>query len=373
MITVKGERSYSYSIIKTEGIFDAGNSALLSGGDSQPGARRFVIVDKNVHRLYGEQLERYFDERRILASIKVVDAGDRNKSERNYISIFGELCKFDLMRRSEPIVAIGGGVVTDLAGFVASTYRRGVPHVKVPTTLMGYIDASVGIKTGVNFGPFKNRMGSFEIPEGVILDKSFLKTLDRRNLVNGVGEIVKLAVILDGGLFEDLERGGRSLVTNSFQDDIGQTVLDKSIVGMVQELSPNLYETELRRKVDFGHTFSLAIESASDYEIMHGEAVAIDVLFSSYLSLQRGLISGMEFERVVDLFRALGLPMWSRHISAELFWDGIEERVMHRDGKQLIPVPTGIGVCDFINDLEWDEVCSATDAMRDLFSDSDAA
>jgi 3-dehydroquinate synthase len=316
---------------------------------------------------------RYFDERKVHTNIKVVDAGDRNKSEHDYISVFGELCHFDLMRRSEPIIAIGGGVVTDLAGFVASTYRRGVPHVKVPTTLMGYIDASVGIKNGVNFGPFKNRMGSFEVPESVILDRSFLKTLDRRNLVNGIGEIVKLAVILDAGLFEDLERGSPSLINNRFQDDLGQQVLDKSIVGMVNELSPNLYETDLMRKVDFGHTFSLSIESASDYEIMHGEAVAIDVLFSSFLSLQRGMISGMELERIVDLFRDLGLPMWSRHISAELFWKGVEERIMHRDGKQLIPVPVGIGACDFINDLEWDELCSATEAVRELFSDSEVA
>lgn len=373
VITVKGERSYSYTITKTENVFDIDNDALLSGGDANAGARRFVIIDKNVYGLYRLQIERYFGKRGVVTNIKIVDAGDRHKSETSYISLFGDLCEYDLKRRSEPIIAIGGGVVTDLAGFVASTYRRGIPHLKVPTTLMGYVDASVGIKTGVNFGPFKNRMGSFEIPAGVILDKSFLKTLDRRNFINGIGEIVKLAVILDAGLFENLECGGASLVSNKFQDEMGQIVLDKSILGMVRELSPNLYETELQRKVDFGHTFSLAIESASDYEIMHGEAVAIDILFSSFLSLQRGLLSVREFERIVALYEFLGLPMWSCHITPDLLWGGVRERMMHRDGKQLIPVPTTIGVCDFINDLRWDEIRSAVEALERDFADSKAA
>lgn len=372
MITVKGERSYSYSITRTESIFDINNDALLSGGDVQPGARRFIIVDKNVYGLYGSQIEYYFGEREITANIRVVDAGDKQKSETNYISVFGDLCQYDLRRRSEPIIAIGGGVVTDLAGFVASTYRRGIPHLKVPTTLMGYIDASVGIKTGVNFGSFKNRMGSFEIPAGVILDKSFLKTLDKRNLVNGIGEIIKLSVILDAGLFEDMERGGKSLVSNKFQDEISQIVLDKSILGMVRELSPNLYETELQRKVDFGHTFSLIIESESDYEIMHGEAVAIDILLSSYLSLQRRHLSTREFERIVALYESLDIPMWSSHITPDLLWDGVRERVMHRDGKQLIPIPTAIGACDFINDLRLDEIRSAVNFLETKFAGREA-
>lgn len=373
MITVKGERSYSYSITRTESVFDINNDALLSGGDAHPGARRFIIIDKNVYGLYGSQIECYFGEREIATNIRVVDAGDKHKSETNYISVFGDLCQYDLKRRSEPIIAIGGGVVTDLAGFVASTYRRGIPHLKVPTTLMGYIDASVGIKTGVNFGSFKNRMGSFEIPAGVILDKTFLRTLDKRNLVNGIGEIVKLAVILDADLFEVMERGGKSLVSNKFQDELGQIVLDKSITGMVSELTPNLYETELQRKVDFGHTFSLVIESESDYKIMHGEAVAIDILLSSYLSLQRGILSARAFERVIALYESLDIPMWGSHITPDLLWSGVSERVMHRDGKQAIPIPTAIGACDFIHDLRRDEIRSAVAILEREFGGEVAA
>ncbi|MGE5546240.1 MAG: sedoheptulose 7-phosphate cyclase [Solirubrobacterales bacterium] len=364
MIIVKGDKPYSYSIKKTQRIFDPDNDALLMGGDTEPGTRRFVVVDANVYRLYKTEIGNYFAQRGVDAKIALIDSGDKQKSETSYISLFSDLCDYDVRRRSEPLIAIGGGVVTDLAGFVASTYRRGVPHIKVPTTLMGYVDASVGIKTGVNFGPFKNRMGSFEIPAGVILDKSFLKTLDRRNLANGVGEIVKLAVITDASLFHDLEQAKSTLYALKFQDALGQVILDKSIQGMVHELSPNLYETDLQRKVDFGHTFSLAIESASGYEIMHGEAVAIDVLFSSFLSLQRGILPQREYYRIVGLYRSLGLPMWSPNITPDLFWNGVQERVMHRDGKQLIPIPTAIGECAFLNDLEWNEVRSAVAVLE---------
>lgn len=364
MITIKGERSYSYSIVKTEHIFDIHNDALLSCGDSHPGARRFVIVDNNVYGLYGSQIEHYFTEREINANIRLVEAGDKNKSEKNYISLFSDLCSYDLKRRREPIIAVGGGVVTDLAGFVASTYRRGIPHIKIPTTLMGYVDASVGIKTGVNFGDNKNRMGSFEIPALVILDKEFLKTLDDRNIINGIGEIIKLAVILDPSLFEDMERLGSLVVSDRFQGESGNIVLDKAIMGMVNELSPNLYETNLQRKVDFGHTFSLVIESVSDYQIMHGEAVAIDILLSSFLSVQRNCLPAHEFDRIVSLYELLGMPMWSSHITPDLLWAGVGERFLHRDGKQSIPIPTAIGECGFINDLRFDEICKAVKTLE---------
>jgi 3-dehydroquinate synthetase len=113
-----------------------------------------------------------------------------------------ELDTFPIHRRDEPIIAIGGGTLTDVVGFVASSYRRSVPHLKVPTTLMGYVDASIGIKTGINFDGHKSRLGSFEPPRKVLLDKTFLQTLPREYILDGTGEIIKLAVIKDAGLFK---------------------------------------------------------------------------------------------------------------------------------------------------------------------------
>ncbi len=200
----------------------------------------------------------------------------------NYIKLFDELDKFPINRRNEPIIAIGGGVVTDVVGFVSSCYRRGIPHIKIPTTLMGYIDASIGIKTGVNFNGNKNRMGSFEPPQHIVLDKTFLLSLPERHILNGVGEILKIAVIKDKYLFELIENYGIQCIEDKFQNKKGKEILDISIQDMIKELEPNLYESNLERCVDFGHTFSLALEMNDVNNLLHGEAVTIDIVFLLY-------------------------------------------------------------------------------------------
>ncbi|CAM5261256.1 hypothetical protein [Rhodanobacter lindaniclasticus] len=154
------------------------------------------------------------------------------------------LDEFPIHRRDEPILAIGGGVLTDVVGYVASSYRRGVPHIKVPTTLIGYVDAAVGIKTAINFNGRKNRLGSFEPPRRVLLDRRLLRTLPRRHLRNGVCEIVKLAVIKDATLFAQLERHGAASIAGAFQGEAAGEILDRAIDDMLQELAPNLFEEQ---------------------------------------------------------------------------------------------------------------------------------
>src|SRR5215207_258830 len=198
---VSHQRIIEYEIVNCENIFDLQNEALLSVGKIE-NARRFVIVDANVNQHFSEAIREYFSFHKIETKILVFPSGEENKSVDRYLDILHELDNFPINRRDEPIVAIGGGVLTDIAGFVASSYRRGVPHVKVPTTLMGYIDASVGVKTGINFNNHKNRLGSFEPPKKVFLDRNFLKTLPRRHLLNGMCEMIKLAVIKDSMLFQ---------------------------------------------------------------------------------------------------------------------------------------------------------------------------
>lgn len=365
MITIKGHFIYNYTLQKTVNIFSPENHILLELAKTNYKGRHFILIDRLVNTIYGGDIENYFYKNGIEIKVCVIDSGEQSKNQNSYLDVFKELCLFDAMRKDEPLLAIGGGVITDLGGFVASTYRRGIPHIKVPTTLMGYIDASVGIKTGVNFGPYKNRMGSFTIPTGVILDKSFLKTLDKRNIINGIGEIIKLAVILDPVLFDLLERGGKALIENKFQNELGDTILDRSIEKMIEQLSDNLYETTLKRKVDFGHTFSPILESSSNYKIMHGEAVAIDVLYSCCVSYLRGLLKMKDLDRILVLYKELNIPTWSIHLISEYLWNSVKERVMHRNGMQLIPIPIGIGQCKFINDLRPEEIQPAIDILEE--------
>ncbi len=254
-------------------------------------------------------------------------------------------------------------MLTDVVGFAAASYRRGVPHIKVPTTLMGYVDASVGIKTGINFNGCKNRLGSFEPPRRVLLDRRLLGTLPRRHLENGVCEIIKLAVIADAGLFAMLEQSGAAGVACAFQDARGGEILDRAIDGMLQELEPDLWEDDLARKVDFGHTFSYGLETRFEDRLLHGEAVLLDILVSAAIARARGLLAAPACERIFDLVDALGIVPRLELLDAGLMWQSLMDRVEHRNGLQRVPLPRAIGECIFVNDVARAEIEAAIDVL----------
>lgn len=361
---VSHRRTIEYEVVNCENIFDPQNDVLLSAGKKK-NTRRFIVVDENVEKYFSKQLREYFNFHNIHTKILVFPSGEENKSVDNYLHILRELDEFPINRRDEPIIAIGGGVLTDIAGFVASSYRRGVPHIKVPTTLMGYIDASVGVKTGINFNNHKNRLGSFEPPKKVFLDRNFLKTLPRRHLLNGVCEMIKLAVIKDVALFELLESQGPACIESKFQDDTSALILNRSVGGMLEELQPNLFEDDLARKVDFGHTFSYGLETNHEAHLLHGEAVLIDILVSTLLANARTLLSERETTRVFDLVAALGIELNYNLVTPELLWNTLEERVYHRNGMQRVPLPEGLGQCTFVNDIHFKEIQFACKALRE--------
>ncbi len=348
--TVAYTRPIQYDIVNTEGIFDPSNLALLSG-TKDSGSARFVVVDSAVYDLHESAIHQYFLQNALTAKIIRFVAGEENKSLSAYQHVALALDAFPVDRRSEPLIAIGGGVLTDLVGFVASTYRRGIPHIKVPTTLMGYVDAAIGIKTGVNFNHHKNRLGSFEPPLQVILDRHFLTSLPRRHLLNGVAEIIKLAVISDASLFEQLENAGLSSLNACFQNEAGAAILDDSITGILKYLEPNLYEEDLARALDFGHTFSPAFEMKAEGALLHGEAVIIGVVICSALAYLRGWLSLHDFNRILALIHTLGLPVDLQYLCPTLMKNALIERTHHRNGQQNVPLPQGIGHCAFANDL----------------------
>ncbi len=352
------QRAIEYEVVTSPNIFQPQNEALLSVGKRE-NTRRFVVVDGNVEKYYSTEIRDYFKQHKIETKIVIFPAGEENKSVDNYLWLLRELDSFPINRRDEPIIAIGGGVLTDVTGFVASSYRRGVPHIKIPTTLMGYIDASVGIKTGINFNGNKNRLGSFEPPKKVFLDRTFLKTLPKRHILNGVCEILKLAVIKDVSLFDLLESHGAECVDSKFQDESGASILNRSVEGMLEELQPNLYEEDLTRKVDFGHTFSYGFETVQASQLLHGEAVLIDIVISSILAKARDLLSELELNRILNLITKLGLVINDDPINPDLLWKTLEERTYHRNGLQRVPLPDGLGKCTFVNDIKFDEIQSA--------------
>jgi len=360
---VRTQRPIAYDVIKAPRLFDADNRRLFDYGRSD-GGRRFVVVDANVDHLHGKAIRDWFAHQGIEARVVVFPGGEEHKTIALYQDILRELDGFLIHRRDEPIIAIGGGVLTDVVAFVAATYRRGIPHIKVPTTLMGYIDAALGIKAGINFNGNKNRLGSFEPPAAVLLDKHFLRTLPARHLRNGVCEIVKLAVVCDADLFERLERDGARCIETAFLDAAGDAILDAAIQGMLTELEPNLHEDQLARKVDFGHSFSYGLETRHEQHLLHGEAVLLDVLVSTELALSRGLLGQRQAERVFGLVASLGIDLDPGVLDAEVMWQSLLDRIEHRNGLQRVPVPNGIGSCTFLNDIARRELDAAVPALH---------
>lgn len=361
---VSYQQRIEYDVISTANLFQPQNWALLSAGRIED-SRRFIVVDASIEKQYHHAIYEYFKYHHIEAKIVTLAGGEENKTLDHYLAIARELDTFPIHRRDEPIIAIGGGVLTDLVGFVAASYRRGVPYIKVPTTLMGYVDASIGIKTGFNFNGNKNRLGAFHPPQRVILDKAFLKTLPHRHLLNGVCEIIKLAIIKDAQLFKLLETHGVKSVQECFQNEESSILLDRAITGMLEELEPNLFEEELARKVDFGHTFSYGLETRNEAHLLHGEAVLLDILLSSLIAHSRQLLTDDETSRIFYLTHALGYEFNAAMLDPSLLLASLTERTYHRNGLQRVPMPHGIGSCIFLNDIQAGEIDTAVKTLKD--------
>jgi 3-dehydroquinate synthetase len=358
------QHTIEYEVVRAPDLFHLQNQALLSVGRIE-NARRFVVVDNNVEMNYSSAIRNYFSYHGVEAKIITFPGGEENKTLENFVSIARELDSFPIHRRDEPIIAIGGGVLTDVVGFVAGSYRRGVPHIKVPTTLMGYVDASIGIKTGINFNNNKNRLGVFAPPQKVLLDRSLLKTLPKRHLLNGTCEIIKLAIIKDAELFCLLEERGAQSIDAHFQDEEGGLILDCAISGMLEELQPNLFEEDLARKVDFGHTFSYGLETRHESHLLHGEAVLLDMVISTLIAKERNLLSEEDTSRIFHLIAVLGIVPDTAILDSHLLWQSLEERTYHRNGLQRVPMPYGIGKCVFVNDVKAEEIESAVKSLED--------
>lgn len=366
---VRATRPIAYDVVKTPGLFEPDNATLMHYG--WPQGRRFVVVDGNVMRLHGERIQQYFERRGVEARIVVFPGGEEHKTLEIYQDLARKLDAFPIHRRDEPIIAIGGGVLTDVVGFLAASYRRGVPHIKVPTTLMGYIDAALGIKAGINFNGNKNRLGAFEPAQAVLLDRTFLPTLPHRHLLNGVCEVLKLAIIRDAALFAALEADGPRAVRNCFADAGGEAILDAAIGGMLEELTPNLHEEELARCVDFGHTFSYGLETRYEHRLLHGEAVLLDILVSVLIAQGRGLLQAVDVSRIFTLVQALGIALDYSLLDAQLMWESLQDRIKHRNGQQRVPMPNGIGRYVFLNDITRGELDAALHQLHARISQQD--
>jgi 3-dehydroquinate synthetase len=362
-----------YTVEIVDGLLDAACDVLAVRYMPPGMSRRFCVVDAAVDAVYGDRLRAYFAAWAVDLTVVVVKGEEANKTFEAVRTVFDALVDFGLLRR-EPIFAIGGGCVLDIVGFAASCYRRGVPYVRVPTTLLGIVDASVGAKCGVDWqhpaaGGLKNRMGAFYPPLAALLDLSFIGSQDERNVVNGMGEVVKLALVRSPELFGLLEAHGRRLVDERFQgrDAVGRRVVELAVEVMLEELGPNLWEADLERCVDYGHTFSKILEMAPGASVMHGEAVAVDSALCLVLARRRGWIDARLRDRALAVMRAIGLPCWHDGVETAAMVRAVADGVEHRHGSLRMPLVKGtFGQYSFAQECGEGELRGAIGELREL-------
>jgi 3-dehydroquinate synthase len=374
--------SYDVNMVAHGTLLDVTNPQLLeaTGHHEEGYNRRFAAIDADVDQIYGDRIRQYFVARGIELTTCVLNGGEADKRPKAVDKLLDELCAYKLRRR-EPFLAIGGGCLLDIAGMAACMYRRGVPFVRVPTTLLAIVDASVGVKNGVDYccaitdETYKNRVGSFYAPSSCLLDPAFIATQDKRNIANGCGEILKLALVRSEDLFELLESHGAALIKSRFDANpttptgVSSRIIDLSIQIMLEELGPNLWEKKLDRCVDYGHTFSKLLEMVPGADIMHGEAVNVDGFFCVILSHLRGYISMDIVQRVFKCMQALNLPTNSHDLDLKLAWQSCKDAIEHRHGQQRIPLITEIGESICVSDVTEDELERALELMKEFAHD----
>lgn len=357
--TVVSPIVFTYKVIQCENLLDPSNDTLLWGhldGDlnsitKSHSIKRFIVIDDTVDQLYGTKVRNYFETRDVVYKILPLPTTEENKSLEMVTKILEEVHKFGIDRRSEPIIAIGGGVCLDVVGLAASLYRRRTPYIRVPTTLLAYVDASVGAKNGVNYAGGKNKLGSYVPPISTFLDRTFFHTLPRRQISNGMAEILKMALMKHCGLFELLEAEGAKMLDSKLQSSEAGTECTRiAIETMLEELAPNLWEDDLDRLVDFGHLISPELEMRVLPSLLHGEAVIIDMSFMVYVAHIKGLIKAEEKARIIQCMLGLELPVWHQDCTLDLVKKSLCERLRHSAGSLRMPLPTGLGRAEIFHE-----------------------
>lgn len=303
-----------------------------------------IITDSAIHSLYGNQ----FPKSDLIIEIP---RGEANKTLQSLDVIFEQLIEKEFDRTSF-ILGIGGGIVCDMSGFIATIFMRGIEFGFVSTTLLSQVDASVGGKNGVNFHGYKNLIGTFSLPKFVICELNILKSLPQSELLSGMGEVVKHGAIANENLFSFIENHVSDL--KNYSQDVLETFVYESIVIKSNVVSNDVKESGARRIFNFGHTFGHAVEKIT--KMPHGYSVSVGMVLAAKLSVIKGKMKQADCDRLISLLNSLGLPTSCDVNSNELL--NVMKRDKKRDGDSVHFVYlTGIGSC-CVEKLTYAELAS---------------
>ena len=341
-----------------------GSGALAETGrlmkERLPSSECAVVSQSDILELHGETLKEGLEDAGIRTHFVVVPPGEESKSWERAGWLHGVLIDLKLDRTSS-ILAFGGGVVGDLAGFVASTFMRGVNFVQAPTTLLAQVDSSIGGKTAVNHAKGKNLIGSFYQPRLVVVDPSLIETLPLRERRSGLAEVVKYGVIADGELFERLEKAGESALDDA---ETLEEVVSRCCAIKARIVERDERDTEgARASLNFGHTLGHALEIQRQPSMRHGEAVAVGMHFAAEIAVRRGLMHRSDAERLRQLLKRLQLPVKASLREADPILDAMRRDKKAESGVVRFVLPTGIGREPVVEPVSEAEI---VEAMKDF-------
>jgi len=329
--------SNSYEIHIGRGIFAQVGRQLQASGFAD---KLVIITNPMVNRLYGESLKQNLIREGFRVTILQVPDGEEHKSLETAGRLYHELSS-SYVERITPILALGGGVIGDLVGFVAATYLRGVPLIQIPTTLLAQVDSSIGGKVAVNHDQLKNKIGAFYQPKLVISDISTLRTLQAKELANGLAEVIKSAVVWDKEFFTYLETNLDRIVSLSDRE-LEETVFWSAKI-KAEVVGKDERDLGLRNILNYGHTIGHAIESAAGFKVGHGESVAIGMLAAAKISNQLGILDINEVTRLRSLIKRANLTTELPNLELNRITQAMSHDKKILEGRIRFVLPKAIG------------------------------
>lgn len=326
--------------------------ALNLSGDA------IVITHPVLRKLYGKTLEKSLIAQGFGVTFFEVPEGEKSKSAKTYVGLLEKIAKHDV-NKNILVVALGGGVVGDLSGFVAATYRRGVPYIQVPTTLLAQIDSAIGGKTAIDLAVGKNLVGAFYQPKLVYSDVGVLSTLDKRQIRNGLAEAVKYGVISDRRLFDYIARNV-SLLLNSDPKILTEIVYQCSRI-KARVVEQDEKETKgIRTILNFGHTVGHAVEAAGKFKIYHhGESVALGMRVAAELSVRLKYLTAKEAAVLGGVLSDIGLPEKIKGMKLPAILDHMMHDKKFKSGKPRFVLATGLGTVKVVEGIPLSDIKSA--------------
>ena len=311
-----------------------------------------IVSNTTVSKLYLENIKNSLDDYQVVEAI--LEDGEKFKNHDSLNYIYTKLLE-NQCNRDTTILALGGGVVGDIAGYAAASFLRGIPFVQIPTTLLAQVDSSVGGKTGINHLLGKNMIGAFYQPQAVIIDLNVLKTLDKRQISSGLAEVIKYGLIWDEDFFKYLEANIEKLKQLDFKHL--EHVIYRSCEFKAKVVSEDEKESGIRAILNLGHTFGHAIENCLGYGAwLHGEAVGCGMVLAAKMSLVQGWLSESEFSRIKELILQANLPVEKPNIDYENFIGAMKLDKKNKDKEIYLVLQQGIGKAIVTNNYSSSEL-----------------